>query len=465
MTRSLRQLSYAMLVAFAVVALTLGYWMVVRSDQLLARDDNPRRILAEQRAVRGEVLDRSGRPLAQTMVDPESGLVERSYPAPAAAPVVGYYSVRFGVSGIEAAHDDLLRGASLLTPGEALQRDLLHQATVGGDVRLTLDVELQRSVAELLEGHKGAAVVLSVPSGEVLAMASAPTFDPNTIDGDWEELRDDPEAPLLNRATQGQYQPGEILQSVILGIGLNRGVASTEDEWNGPGAVEVDGVLLPCAGGRQGVTTLGEAYVSACPAPFRLLAERIGQEALLAGLADFGLLSPPTFALPTAGADAAAAVAQQNPSALGTGQGSLTVSPLQMALVAAAYADNGRIPPLHIVAAERAPGGQWQPVDPDSSPRGTISPGHVDLLSELMQAAADEGAAAAAGGGQGRVYGHAGLAVAGPEGTYNAWFIGFMRQGEGRAVATAVLVEDVASVDLAARIGGEALRSAAAVAR
>lgn len=460
MIRSLRQLSLALLIAFAVVALVLGYWSLARGEQLLAREDNPRLILAEQRVRRGAIYDREGRLLAETVIDPETELASRQYVSPSVAPVVGYYSVRFGVGGVEATQDAFLRGNDLLDVREEVVRDLLHEPPVGGDVRLTIDLEAQMAAARLLEGQKGAMVVLSVPDGEVLAMASAPSFDPNELGDRWDELIANPDAPLLNRATQGLYQPGEILQSVILGAALNTGSVNVQDEWFGPLSATVDDVILPCAGDPLGVSTIGEAYLAACPAPFRRMATDLGQQRVIAVLRDFGLLSAPSLGVPTDAVTEEDVLAEDDLGTLAEGQGGLTVSPLQMALVAAAYADNGRMPPVRLVEARREPGGPWQEVVVDGGPRGTLSRASAETVAGLMARAADEGVAAAAASGQRRMHGHAGLALSGPEETTNAWFIGFIPDGEDRAVAVAVLLEDSSDVNRAARIGGQALQSA-----
>ena len=460
MNRSLRRLAAAMLAAFAIVALTLGYWGLVRSESLLAREDNPRRILDEQRVRRGTIYDRNGRVLAETVVNPDTGLASREYVSPSVAPVVGYYSLRFGVGGVEAAQDDFLRGVGLLDARQELVRDLLHEPPVGGDVRLTIDLDAQTTAARLLEGQAGAIVVLSVPDGEVLALASAPSFDPNELSDRWDELIADPDAPLLNRATQGLYQPGEILQSVILGAALNSGSVSVDDEWFGPLSASVDNLILPCAGDSLGVETIGDAFIAACPAPFDRMATDLGEDRVLAALRDFGLLSAPALGIPTDAVTEEEVIAADDPGRLAVGQGGLTVSPLQMALVAAAYADHGRMPPVQLIEARRAPDGPWQEVEASGNPRGTLSRASAEAMVELMGRAADEGVASAAAVGQSRVYGHAGLALSGPEATTNAWFIGFMRAGDGRAVAAAVLLENSADVSRASHIGGEVLRSA-----
>jgi peptidoglycan glycosyltransferase len=460
MTDSLRRLNRALLAALALVALALGYWGLVRRESLLTRDDNPRRVLEEQRIQRGQILDRHGVPLTTAEIEPESRVVTRYYPHPAVAPVVGYYSLQYGVGGIEAEYDDLLRGNTTLTPGERLFNQWLHRSQAGGDVRLTIDVDVQQAVQAALAGHSGAAVVLTVPEGEVLAIGSQPTFDPNTLEQNWEDLAVDDAAPLLNRATQGLYQPGTALQSIVLGAALNTNLLDPSQPWQGELSAVVDGGTLPCVGAVEEVDTITQAYLQACPAPFQAIGRQLNARRLSAALTDFGLLDAPAFSLPTAALDQSTPLEEMDAALTAIGQSELTVSPLQMAMVAGALANQGRIPALRLVEATRTPEDGWQTEAPTGNPRGTISPESVEEVTNLMRRAVTNGGARAAGLPDRVVYGHTGLALAGPEGSLNIWFIGFVHLDTERSIAVAVLIEDSRDANAAAEIGGQALQAA-----
>jgi len=461
MSSSLQRLARLMLVSFVLLALALGYWGLVRRDWLLNRPDNPRRVLEEQRIERGTITDRRGIILAETIETPGSDLKTRFYPHPEAAAVVGYNSLRYGVVGIEAAYDDLLRGDAELTPSERLLNDLLNRPQQGGDVRLSIDLSIQRAAHDAMAGQRGAAILVAVPDGDVLALVSEPGFDPNRVDEQWETLRDDPSAPLINRATQGLYQPGTILQSIILGSAFNSGdVVTMDTPWQDALTTPVDGATLPCATPDPPVNTLAGAFRWACPAPFQALANRIGSHVLDGTLEDFNLLEAPSFTLLTGSAQLDSPPAQTDLTLTAIGQSALTVSPLQMVGVAAAFANNGQIPPLRLVLSTRAPESQWEPVELDTTPRGTISRAAVASINDLWAATVRSGAAAAARISGQTVYGHAGLALAGPEDQLNAWFIGFVRRPDGRRYAVAVLIEDVTSTEAAAEIGGSILDAA-----
>ena len=214
----------------------------MRAPVLTARTDNPRRALAERINQRGAIVDRQGEPMAET-VGPQ-GDFRRAYPLGArAAAAIGYNSARFAQAGLERSRDAYLRGEE----GHAVLTTWWQHLTQGTPprglgVRLTLDAALQAAVAEALSPYRGAAVVLGSSTGDILAMASSPSFDPNTLDAQWSDLTARADAPLLNRVTQGRYQPGMLLAPLLLSVGVEEGALTLDqavDELNS--AVTVDG--------------------------------------------------------------------------------------------------------------------------------------------------------------------------------------------------------------------------------
>lgn len=204
------QRSAARLTLSLFAALTLGTSVVMlpRAAAYTNRSDNPRLVEDERAIARGAILAWDGTVLASsasTIAIDGRPVFSRTYALPDAAAAVGYYSQRYGAGGIEAFGDAQLRGS------RNFAERLLHQPQIGTPITTTLDAALQSRAAQELTGRKGAAIVMDWRTGAVLAMASSPGFDPNTLDRDWDILRGDKDAPLVNRATQGLYQPGALL--------------------------------------------------------------------------------------------------------------------------------------------------------------------------------------------------------------------------------------------------------------
>ena len=204
-----RHLAAFFLVAFASLAIALGYWTFPARDSLLARTDNPRALIAYNRIQRGRILDRNGLPLAETVGQP--GAYTRRYELSAAL-VVGYASFTYGLSGVEAAADSILTGVEDLDDAARWwHSDVLNEPQIGHAAQLTLDLNLQRAAYNALAGQAGAVVVLDTATGDILAMASAPSFDPARLEEDFENFTADSNGPLVNRATLAVYRADDIL--------------------------------------------------------------------------------------------------------------------------------------------------------------------------------------------------------------------------------------------------------------
>jgi hypothetical protein len=208
------QLGALLSLGLLAAALAMGWWGIYRGSDLLVRTDNPRRSLSDQYVKRGAILDREDRPV--NLTSGEVGGYSREYEYPALSNVVGYTNPTYGQSGLEASQDDILRGLEGNRTLEVWWNRLVYgQPPDGLDIRLSLDLELQRLADKLFGNKQGALVALNAGSGEVLAMASYPTFDAAQLDQEWGALVNDPSAPLLNRATLGRYAAGGLEASLF----------------------------------------------------------------------------------------------------------------------------------------------------------------------------------------------------------------------------------------------------------
>ena len=475
-SRELTRLAAVLLLGFVMIAASASFWAVLRADDLLARDDNARNVIRELSIVRGTIYDRNGVALARSVPD-DTGLMQRVYSFPTAGSVVGYYSLNYGVTRIEAAFDAELRGDHVRTEWDTWWERVLHRDPVGYDVRSTVDLAVQQAVVNAFGDHAGAAVVVDVPSGEVLALVSLPGYDPNTIDQDWDDLKaGETTSPLLNRVTTGLYQPGGALEPVMLAALLGRhselesaAVLNTDV----PGARDPltvqQGTMtftLTCLPGTPSRTlSLAEAFLYGCPSPYvDALADDLTAEQVWERWEALGLLDPPALTGFDTASSEPPSLAETSPEALiaeVVGQGALTVTPLQLLQVTAAVANQGHAVPLHLVDAIRAPdAAEWEPVAVYAVAHAMLRGDVADAIRlAMLQAAAQNYLVRRAAGNDLVLYGHSALAYSGPSATPHVWFTGFVDQSttdEAAAIAVVVVVENESDPGVAAAVAGAA---------
>ncbi|MDX1663827.1 MAG: penicillin-binding transpeptidase domain-containing protein, partial [Candidatus Promineifilaceae bacterium] len=402
--RRLEHTGLGLLVAFLAVALAVSFWGVLGAPALAERADNPRRVEEELRIRRGRILDSSGVVLAETVGPPEAP--RRLYPVPEIGPAVGYYSFRHGTSGVEESYNTVLRGDGIGFWAQFWQEHL-HQEQVGRDIRVTLAADWQRTADALLGQREGAVVLLSLPDGAIRALVSHPAYNPNRLDEQFEALLAAENAPLLNRATQGSYQPGLVLQPFILAAALDQELLSLASPAPAPDRpVVVRGNVRRCATEPPDVATWADVLQHACPGPMLALDGAFDAAALEATLADFGFTRPPVVPLDTAAA-VEVPVDEVDDSLIG--QGTLTVTPLQVSLALAALANEGLLPDPQLVTAVERESGLWQTLahEAGDEPRVVSEAAAAAILDALPVE-------------DGLFREYATLALAGPAGTTNA---------------------------------------------
>ena len=400
-----------------------------------------------KRMVRGEIRDRNGVVLAHD--DPDFP-GRRVYPIGAAAcHVVGYLDPKYGMAGLEAADHPFLEGYSVATREEQSrfgQNLLQAQAPRGNDLVVTLDARLQQEAMRLLAGRTGAAVAIDPRTGDVLALASAPAFDPHKLAPGLFTGNPD-RSPLLNRALQGLYPPGSTYKVLVAALALERGLEPVL-ECPAGGFVAAphtppirdhefyDAQRAGRAWGGHGRIGLGRALAKSSNVYFAKLGVQLGPAALWDHAQRFLMNDSVTLYDGSSGALRArvgrfpplqegqrAAAAQ---SAIG--QGELLATPLGMTLVAAAIANDGRLMRPRLTAR----------ADPELL-AGCGSPAAMRRLRVLMRGVVTDGT--------GRRADLPGLEVAGktgtaqtPRGDDHAWFICMAPQAKPRVVV-GVLIE------------------------
>lgn len=480
MSRELNRLAVGLLLSFFLIGLTSAYWSVFRSEGLAAREDNPRRVQAEQRLRRGLIVDRHGIVLAATAPSADSSRQRRLYPYPYVNSAVGYFSYQYGSDGIESAFDDVLRGDYGLTDtwGD-FYNDLLHRPQTGYDLRTTLDLSIQQQIARQMETRTGATVVVAVPSGEILALVSSPSFDGNVLDLNWRALSSDRRnTPLLNRAVRGIYQPGSVLNLILLTALIDGGqnITTSLNLDSSPLPVQLNGrqVTVACLTPppESPTVSLQDAFAYSCPHIFaQTLGDGVSITAYETLIEQLGLLSaPPVFRLQTVignlpspllnGTDAGQATLLA-----GLGQGQLTVTPLQIARLIAAIANKGNAPPLHIADAYRLPDeSEWQALNFTRREQPLMSAETADQLRRTLAYTAEispllQSANRADVSIRGyTLYGMVATAYTGPQ-QMNSWFLGFIEKEDGTAIVVVTILERTQSPEEAAIVAADAMQA------
>ncbi len=450
---------------------------------------NIRPVLRSMKVRRGAILDRNSVPLAGSDANPE-GFARRTYPIAQSADirafsnVLGFSSSRYGNYGLEAAWNGWLTGEQ----GQALrslQDDVFNRPHSGDNLQLTIDARLQQAVwsamVDVGGGKPSSAVVLDPRSGAILALTSVPGYDPQAlsfnpfatdwnaengrISGYWKQINADPQLPLINRPLQGQYAPGSIFKTVTASDALlhpevlQGGITCPNEYRPDPNAPPVVNAVQNLARFTGNPSDLTKVYAYSCNTAFAQLGVKLGADRL-SELSEKFHIYPPRVApdqsqdltdLPTAASLLAirgdflstdGAVAST-----AYGQGQLSVTPFQMAMVAATVANDGVMPAAYLVEKVTDPTGAvaYQHAARPGLLQQRVLPSKVAAdMRENMRVGVTQGFGKAAAVPGQTVGGKSGSAQAGspdPNSIVHAWFIAIAPVEQPR-YAVAVMIEN-----------------------
>jgi peptidoglycan glycosyltransferase len=450
---------------FTLLFLVLGarqIWVQVVEGPRLANDPhNPRASLLL--AYRGAIVARDGTVLAK------SSAHGRLYPLGASlAQTLGYASQRYGTAGLEATFDRDLRGSAKANDPVAQWRALFGPPDSGfrrgSTIVTTIDPRVQTALFDALSAWpRAAGIALDPRTGEVLAIASVPSFDPATIDAHFKAISHDSQSPLVNRALEGLYPPGSSFKIVTAADALDAGVVTLDSTFVDNGSLKVGNFTFHDneeeATGRQ---TLVGAFALSSNVDFGGIALELGDLRWFDYAERWKLGEPIDFTLPTE-RDRLPSPAEMSPgilAQLGFGQADLLVTPMRMALVGATIASGGTEPRPYLVRFVRAKDGSERSFAP-ATPLANPIPGAIaDEVRILMEAVVNHGTGTAAALPGVKVAGKTGTATL-ATGRSHAWFVAFAPADAPR-VAVAIVVENggyggVAAAPIARRVLAAAL--------
>ncbi|MDQ3568758.1 MAG: penicillin-binding protein 2 [Actinomycetota bacterium] len=444
---------YLFTAGFVALVGVLIYWQVYARESLANNPNNGLQTRRSIEAPRGLVFAGDGETVlarSEGRETEEGTVYDRIYPeGEAFSNVVGYWSIRYGASGIEIAQNSNLSGVS---SEPATLDELINQfrggRQPGSNVTLTLDPELQRiaydSLAQTVTG-RGSAMAIDPKTGEVLALVTYPSYEPNDIDDNFPELIEDPAAPLLNRATQSLYPPGSTFKIITSSAALKAGVEPS-DEFFDPGFLDFPGFRVTNYQGKDyGELTFAEALAFSVNVIFAKIAIfEVGPQLLYDTATDFGYGDPyDDFPLPVTGSDLGYPVEQWvdgNTAQISFGQDRVSSNVFEMGLVAAAVANDGVMMEPRLVREVRSPDGIIIDRPAPSIRRRSIDAETASTLNQMMQGVITTGQLTAAE--------VPGVAVAGKTGTAedpprepHSWFVSFA-PADDPEIAVAVMVEN-----------------------
>jgi cell division protein FtsW (lipid II flippase) len=358
--RPYQWMAAAFMVLFFGLVIVNSVYAFLNQQQLVERPENPRWAVHDRFSPRGNILSQKGTELALTTS--EMGSFQREVRYPALSNTLGYANPLYGQTGLESSLYPYLRGIYSKSFQTVFWNQLLYnQPPVGSDIRLNINIPMQTRADALLEGQKGAIVLLNAKTGEIYTIATHPYFDANTLNEDWQSLMADKDAPLLNRATQASYPIGTLANTLYLSAYWNNPATETE---TAPSAKPLDPACLKAMQALKGDL---DTLQYGCEATATQLAGQISVDLLHSTLAAYGLFDPPEVALEVAEAmseETTKTAILQTSSDITT----LRASPLQMVMVAATITAEGSKPSPRLVNSYQNEAGDWVAYKPDILP-------------------------------------------------------------------------------------------------
>ncbi|TWP38233.1 peptidoglycan D,D-transpeptidase FtsI family protein [Leekyejoonella antrihumi] len=456
MNSPIRRLGAVVALMFCALLVAATIIQFVQANSLDNRPGNRRTLLASYSKQRGSILV-GGNAVAISKPTSDDLKWRRTYPnGKLYADVTGYYSFTYGASAIEQAEGGLLSGSSDRLFYRRLVDVITGKPPQGASVELTLNAKVQQAAAEALGNQRGAVVALDPKTGAILAMVTSPTYDPNplashnltSVSKSWTQLNNAPNNPLINRAINGNlYPPGSTFKLVTSAAALASGKYTPNTTVPGPARLKLPQTTVslptddgqPC--GPNDKTTLIHALAVSCNTAYASVGMNLGAAAVRNQAQKFGWgqdLKIPLAVTPS--------VFPANPNLpelaqSAIGQFDVRATPLQIAMVSAAIANNGKLMTPYLVQTVRDKNlDVIQSTDPKLMSTA-VQPGVAQQLTTMMEAVVNSGTGSNARVPGMKVAGKTGTAQVGGNQIADDWFTGFA-PADNPQVAVAVVVEN-----------------------
>ncbi|HEY9441000.1 MAG TPA: penicillin-binding transpeptidase domain-containing protein [Streptomyces sp.] len=455
MNKPLRRIALFCGILILALLVRTNYLQYVRADELNTRDEN-RRVQIERYAhERGNIIV-DGEPVTGSVETKGSDFKYKRVwkNGPMWAPVTGYSSQAFDASQLESIEDGILTGNSDQLFFDRTLSMFTGEKKTGGNIVTTLNAAAQKAAFKGLGDNKGAVAAIDPQTGAILALASTPSYDPSVFAGNSmkdsearQKLLNDKDKPMLNRALRETYPPGSTFKIVTASAALENGLYTDVDAktdsplpWKLPqtsGPLQNEG-NIPCLN-----ASLREALRWSCNTVFGKISDDLGNEKMIEEANKFGF-NKEIFTPVRADASVYPKDNAPQNAMAGIGQASNRATPLQMAMVAAAVANDGKLMQPYMVAERQAPNLDVIYTHEKEQLSQPLSAENAQKVQQIMETVVKEGTGTNAQIPGVTVGGKTGTAQHGLNNSEKpyAWFISYAKTDSGSPVAVAVVVED-----------------------
>ncbi len=458
MKRSAQRIFWLITLIFFLILVAMAKLVFMDRQEISSSAYNPRINYVDNSVKRGNIRDSNGDILAESIENADGSYTRNYNRSRMAAHITGYSSK--GKTGVEAAENFELQKVH----NEVLQRinNIIKKEPVqGNDVVLTVDMDIQSIAGNILGNKKGAIVVMEPSTGRILALQAYPDFDPNTVAQNWEFLKDDEDSSLVNRATQGLYPPGSTFKVITALAALQYYNDWKDFTYECTGEAVFENKVIHCYNNRvHGTVDMKKAIATSCNCYFAELGKRVGAENIRKKAEDFYFNENYPFVLAHSTSQVALQKKSEENEIVETaiGQGKTLATPLHMAMIASAIANDGIMMKPYIVDHIQYYNGDISKTTVPEKLKQIISVEEADIITDMMISCVAEGTGTAA-----QIYG---VDVAGKTGTAenatgsdHSWFIGFAPANDPK-IAVAVMIENANQGGSATPIAGKVLQAA-----
>jgi cell division protein FtsI/penicillin-binding protein 2 len=445
LANNIKKILIVFLILFISIISYFSYFILFKHEEFANSQMNQRILAKENKVLGGTIFDRNMKPLTERKRVSELHQKTNYLGGAAFAHALGYRDVTYGITGLEYLYNDDLTYEPIVDFKSLISKNSSEDKQ-GRGVVTTLDYNLQKTAYELLGDKKGAIVVLNPKTGEILAMVSTPSFDPNNLKDNWSQINSNKDRPLLNRAVSGLYPPGSVFKMITCTSALENISNVTNRTFEDKGKIYFNNSysLSNFDGEVLGNINLEQGFYHSSNVVFGTLAMELGNDKLKATAEKYFFnkdLKGEGIVVDNSKFPTISKGEQGNIAQSGIGQSSILATPMLIANVAASIANDGvMMRPTLVNEVVDSDGKRVRKID--YKKMQTITTTEVaSTIKSYMRKTVTSGTATAANLGDINVAGKTGTADHDDSKKPHSWFAGFAPY-ENPQIAIAVIVEE-----------------------